>query len=462
MISKKNNLKHINIVLLSILMFVGLLFIVTDSHGYTITELSTVDWYVTYGGEDSDEGWDCAVDSNNNSYLIGSTRLGGGTTNATLLKYDNNGSLIWERHWGGVNNDIGNGGCTDSVNNVYLVGSTRSLGADLINGSCFIAKYDENGSLMWNRTWGTSGFDSARDVLVDSSFNVHITGYSYNSTNGRDSLYLKYNSSGDLQFALNWGGTGSENGYGIEETTTGDIVISGQTDSYGAGNRDVFVLYYSAAGSLIWNKTWGTPAIDRGYDNAIDSTNNIYVAGWTYYPNDLMASAGIYNINFVLIKFDSNGNTIWSRIWGRENMDYGIGVDVDSEDNIYFVGDGTIDGWGLKNIYIGKFNSSGILLSETLWGGGDFEAGHAITINKATNDIYVAGDSSSYNLEHSSDLVMIKNPTFPSVDIQESNDNQDSDDPQDSDSIPGYSVILTLCVFSVTMIILLRMKHRKK
>jgi len=56
------------------LFFVGLLFIVTDSHGYTITELSTVDWYVTYGGEDSDEGWDCAVDSTNNSYLIG-TRI---------------------------------------------------------------------------------------------------------------------------------------------------------------------------------------------------------------------------------------------------------------------------------------------------------------------------------------------------------------------------------------------------
>ncbi|GAG58734.1 unnamed protein product, partial [marine sediment metagenome] len=73
----------------------------------TITELSTVDWYVTYGGEDLDQGWDCAVDSNNNSYLIGTTRLDGGATNATLLKYDINGSLIWERHWGGANNDIG-------------------------------------------------------------------------------------------------------------------------------------------------------------------------------------------------------------------------------------------------------------------------------------------------------------------------------------------------------------------
>ncbi len=89
-------------------------------------------------------------------------------------------------------------------------------------------------------------------------------------------------------------------------------------------------------------------------------------------------------------------------------MDYGSGVDVDSEDNIYFVGDGTIDGWGLKNIYIGKFDSSGTLFSESLWGGGDIEVGHAITINKATNDIYIAGDSSSFNLEHSSDLVMIK------------------------------------------------------
>lgn len=462
MIIKKTKTKNINIALISILMFVGFLFIVTNSKAYAITELATVDWYVTYGGEDSDEGWDCAVDSNNNSYLIGTTRLDGGAPNATVIKYNSSGSLIWKRNWGGVNYDYGNGGCTDSANNLYLVGTTYSLGADLINGDCFIAKYDENGSLLWNRTWGTSGYDSASDVLVDSSFNVHITGYYDNGTNGRDSLYLKYNSSGDLQFALNWGGSASDSGSGIEETTTGNIVISGQTNSYGAGSTDVFVLYYSATGSLIWNTTWGSSALDRGYDNAVDSMNNIYVAGWTYYPNDLMAGAGVYNINFVLIKFDSNGNTIWSRIWGRENMDYGSGVDVDSEDNIYFVGDGTIDGWGLKNIYIGKFNSSGILLSETLWGGGDVEAGHAITINKATNDIYVAGDSSSFNLERSTDLVMIKNPTFPSMDNQKSDDNQDSDDAQDSNSIPGYNVIFTLCIFSATIIILLRMTYRKR
>ena len=61
MIIKKNNLKNINIALISFLLFIGFLFIVTDTHGYTITELSTIDWYVTYGGEDLDQGWDCAV-----------------------------------------------------------------------------------------------------------------------------------------------------------------------------------------------------------------------------------------------------------------------------------------------------------------------------------------------------------------------------------------------------------------
>lgn len=446
---KKNGIKQISILLISIWLFIGFFFIVKVSYG-DITELSTVDWYVTYGAEDLDQGWDCAVDSDNNAYLIGTTRLDGGTANATLLKYDSSGSFIWARHWGGSNSDYGSGGCTDSMKNVYLVGSTRSQGSDLINGSCFIAKYDENGLLIWNRTWGTIGFDSASDVIVDSSFNVHITGYSYNGGNGRDTLYLKYNSSGDLQLALNWGGTGSESGSGIELTTTGDIVISGGTSSFGAGNVDVYVLYYSSAGSLVWNTTWGSTIIDRGYDIAVDSMNNIYVAGWTYYPDDLMAGAGIYNINFALIKFDSNGNTMWSRIWGRENMDYGSGVDVDSEDNIYFVGEGTIDGWGLKNFYIGKFDSSGTLLAETLWGGGNFEAGHAITINKATNDIYVAGDSESYNLEHSSDLVMIKNPTFPSTNSQDSN------------AILGYNLILTLSVISATIIIVIWMKYRNK
>ena len=444
--------KTFTIVLFSAFIFVGFLSVATVSYGYTITELSTLDWYVTYGAEDSDQGWDCAVDSENSAYLIGSTRLGNGNNNATLLKYDTGGSLLWERHWGEVNNDNGNGGCTDLADNVYLVGSTRSFGSDLINGDCFIAKYDKDGLLAWNRTWGTSGVDSGGDVLVDSSFNVHISGYSDNGGNGRDVLYLKYNSSGDFQFALNWGGTGTDTGIGIEETSTGNIVLTGQTNSYGAGSTDVFVLYYSAAGSLIWNTTWGTSTIDRGYDCAVDSMNNIYVAGWTYYPDDLMAGPGIYNINFVLIKFDNTGKTIWSRIWGRENMDYGSGVDVDSEDNIYYVGDGTIDGWGIKNIYIGKFDSSGTLLAEALWGGGNVEAGHAITINKATNDIYVAGDSYSFNLEHSADLVMIKNPTLSPADIQNPSSN----------SIPAFNLIITLGIISAAIIVLIKVKYKKK
>ncbi len=460
--TKVNNLKSINIALISILFLVSFLFLLPKSQAFNITELSTVDWYVTYGGNETDEAWDCAVDISNNSYLIGTIMSDNGATNATLLKYNVNGTLIWERQWGGSSMDHGNGGCTDSENNVYLVGFTKSFGTDLINGDCFIAKYNEDGTLLWNRTWGTSGYDSASDVLVDSNFNVYVAGFCDNATHGRNSLYLKYNSSGDLQFALNWGGLNSETASGIEKTSTGNIVISGQTSSYGAGSTDVFVLYYSPTGSLIWNTTWGSSTIDRGYDCAVDSMNNIYVAGWTYYPNDLMAGAGVYNINFVLIKFDINGSTLWSKIWGRENMDYGTGVDVDSEDNIYFVGEGTIDGWGLENIYIGKFNSYGILLSETLWGGGDIEAGHAITINRATDDIYIAGDSSSFNLNRSSDLVLIKNPSFPSFDNQNSVDNDDSDNNQDTNSIPGYNMIIILCLFSATLIILLKLKYRKK
>ena len=100
-----------------------------------------------------------------------------GNANATLIKYNSSGSLQWERHWGGVNTDYGKGGCTDLANNIYLVGSTRSLGDDLINGDCFIVKFDENGSILWNRTWGTASGDSASDVVVDSDFNVHISAY---------------------------------------------------------------------------------------------------------------------------------------------------------------------------------------------------------------------------------------------------------------------------------------------
>ena len=84
---RKKNIKLRKFLL--ILLFIGLsnsLFSVKGAG--TITEMAIVDWYVTFGYDDVDQGYSCAVDSNGNAYVAGDTKINGSPSNATLIKYN--------------------------------------------------------------------------------------------------------------------------------------------------------------------------------------------------------------------------------------------------------------------------------------------------------------------------------------------------------------------------------------
>lgn len=452
MIGKKNVKLKKNVLILLFLGLWGSQFLVIGVG--TITQMATVDWYATFGYDNDDHGYSVAIDSNGNAYVAGEYKITGSNYNATLIKYNQNGIYQWNLTWGGQYTDSPKSVYVDSLDNIYLAGKTYSLGTDTINGDAFIAKYDNSGILIWNRTWGGSESDYASDIYVDSYENVHVvcTTSSYGA-GGSDVAYLRYNSSGYLESVLIWGGTSTETSADIEEDSSNNFVISGTTSSFGNGNADAFILYCNSAGVILWNTTWGTNTLDRVYNLALDSNNNIYLAGWTYYPSPLMASTGIYDLSYCLVKIDSEGNAIWSRFWGSsEYNDYGTGVAIDSNDNIYFIGEGLNGGWGVDNVYMAKFNTSGVLLSETTWGGGHYETPHFITIDKTTDDIFVAGDSSSFNIERSMDIFLIKNPTFPT---------ETSNELDGNGAIPGFSLFILISLTTVIALVIVKKKFVK-
>ena len=452
MIGKKNVKLKKNVLILLFLGLWGSQFLVIGVG--TITQMATVDWFVTFGYDNDDHGYSCAIDSNGNAYVAGEYKITGSNYNATLIKYNQNGIYQWNLTWGGQYTDSAKSVYVDSLDNLYLAGKTYSLGADTINGDAFIAKYDNSGILIWNRTWGGSQSDYASDVYVDSYENLHVvcTTNSYGAGSS-DISYLRYNSSGYLESVLIWGGINTETSADIEEDSNNNFIISGSTSSFGNGNIDAFILCCNTTGAILWNSTWGTNMLDRVYNLALDSNDNIYLAGWTYYPSPLMASTGIYDLSYCLVKIDLEGNALWSRFWGSsEYKDYGVGVAIDSNDNIYFVGEGLNGGWGVDNVYMAKFNTDGVLLSETTWGGGHYENPHSITIDKTTNDIFVAGDSSSFNLARNTDILLIKNPTFPA---------ETSNELDSNGTIPGFSLFILISLTTVIALVIVKKKFVK-
>lgn len=306
------------------------------------------EWNQTWGGVDYDFGYGIAMDSSRNIYVTGTTMsYGAGDEDLFLVKFDSSGGYQWHRTWGGIDTDIGSEVAVDSLDNVYIVGTTENFGS--VNFDIVLVKYDNLGVQQWNQTWGGNGFETGRSMMIDSLNSVYIVG---------------------------------------------------ETDSYGAGEDDVVLIKFNSAGTYQWNRTWGGSEKEVGNEITMDSLGNIYVTGYN-------GSTGLLPSDMVLVKFDSFGIEQWNRTWNERESDIGNGVAVDTLDNVYVVGSKVNISVSLdRDVFLVKYNSSGALQWNRTWGGDDMDSGGKMVLD-SLNNIYIIGEIRSFGAE-GVDTVLIK------------------------------------------------------
>ena len=158
--------------------------------------------------------------------------------------------------------------------------------------------------IEWFRIWNGSGFDSYNAITLDSSSSIYVAGHRRrNGIENFDICLLKYNSSGILQWDTTWSGSSDDYGSGVAIYSLGNIYIAGYTGSYGVGAYDLCLVKYDSSGVQQWNRTWGGSDYDAGRGVAVDSSDNIYVAGYTN-------SFGTEGEDMYFVKFgiDSDGD----------------------------------------------------------------------------------------------------------------------------------------------------------
>jgi hypothetical protein len=146
----------------------------------------------------------------------------------------------------------------------------------------------------FNSTWGGSSYDYGRSVVADSSGNIYITGDTQSfGAGGRDAFILKLSPAGGLVWQRTWGGIGNDEGRGVVIDPSGQIYVTGFTNSSGAGNYDVFALKLNSTDAdvyLEWQRTIGGVGDDEVFGVAFDTFGNPVVAGY-------VSEAPPYNIN---------------------------------------------------------------------------------------------------------------------------------------------------------------------
>ena len=205
----------------------------------------------------------------------------------------------WSRTFGGGSTEYGRSVQQTADGGFILAGYTQSYGAG--GTDVYLVMTDSSGYGTWfTRTFGGSGDDSGFSVQQTTDGGFIITGNTESyGAGGRDVYLIKTDSSGYEQWSRTFGGSNDEGGYSVEQTSDGGFIIAGYTESYGAGESDVYLIKTDSSGYEQWNRTFGGVDRDSGYSMQQTSDGGFIIAGVT---ESYGAGGDVY-----LVKTDSSG-----------------------------------------------------------------------------------------------------------------------------------------------------------
>lgn len=244
----------------------------------------TLVWDKSWGGSAFPEG--VAVDADGFIYVAGSVRLGFNLQIFTT-KFAADGSVLWHRVWNTPESrgeTQGQDVALDGAGNLYVAGVTPrpdpDLPGEIIGFDVALLKIDSGGNLIWQRTVGAGeSVDSRGGVAVAPDGSVYVTGGRFDErTSDLNTLVLKFGPDGSLLWSRHWGGRSGDDPGGIIVGADGSIFIAGNTSSSGAGGTDAFFLRLEPdSGRAADAATWGGPIIDNGNAIAINPAGNVVI-----------------------------------------------------------------------------------------------------------------------------------------------------------------------------------------
>lgn len=315
----------------------------------------TIQWSKTIGGA-GDEGIGAINQTSDGGYILGGfsnsnisgekTENSRGNYDFWIVKLDKYGNILWDKTFGGSNDDILN--CIQQTNDGgYILGgfSNSNISGEKSENSrgdfdYWVIKLDANANIQWDKTIGGASIDELRSVEQTKEGGYILAGASYSNKSGEKTEYsrgaadywiVRLDENGLIKWDKTLGGTSQEFLYSIQQTKDGGFAgvgyslsgISGEKTEGDRGGYDYWMIKISRTGNLEWDKTIGGsgyeyfPALQLTYDGGYiitgESTSNIS-------GEKTENTKGGYD--YWVVKLDSLHNIKWDKTIGGNLDDY--------------------------------------------------------------------------------------------------------------------------------------------
>lgn len=296
------------------------------------------------GGAGNDEFYSVKPTSDGGYISTGMTNsfgIGGG--NFLLTKMDGDGNIQWARSYGGHDQEFGYSIAITKDEGYIMTGVSASFG--LGKNDIYVVKTDRSGTLEWSKVYGNRENDAALKIQPTHDGGYVLAGrYSFDSANTTVGYCLKISNMGEVQWSKTFKSNKNRSTTfnDIKELKKGGYVVTGLTEDFdeGAmGNSDIVVVRLDSVGNTLWTKLIGTKGRELGNTVSETKDGGFILAGTT-------SKNIIQQADLLLIKLDGTGNIGWSKSYGTRNNErvYDIlqlpnGYVIQGDTGVYFTSD---------------------------------------------------------------------------------------------------------------------------
>ncbi len=304
-----------------------------------------------------------------------------------LIKFNTDGDTLWTKIYGlastiNVGYDVkplSGGG--------YIITGYKSPFSSR-NADLQLTRTNNTGDTIWIRTFGGDTTDYCFSVDETADHGYITTGYTESFGSGGDLWLIKVDSLGDWQFSKNYGGSFMDMGNSVRTTADSGFIVCGYNSSFSLTGMDGWLLKTNSFGDTTWTKS-----ISHGfYDNLFSVrplTDHGYIlTGWAILAETLSADLS-------LIRTDSMGNVLWTKLYGGDQDDVGMSAEPLIDGGFIVCGYTNSYGNGGQDIWVLRTDS----LGDTLWtktiGGSSTDQGWGVT-QTTDNGYIITGYTASY------------------------------------------------------------------